>query len=50
MERRTAERRGLERRLQNMWIATENRTGLERRTMPERRVGERRVVPDRRRH
>jgi len=50
-ERRRAERRVFERRVQNMWIAVEHRSGLDRRMRTERRAGtDRRLVPDRRVH
>jgi len=51
LERRRTERRSAERRVQNMWIAVEHRSGLDRRTHGERRHGvDRRVIPDRRMH
>ncbi len=50
-ERRRTERRNGERRVQNMWIATEKRSGLDRRHVEDRRTGfDRRVIPDRRTH
>jgi len=48
-ERRENERRADERREQNMWVATDRRSGLDRRSIENRRTGsERRQVNDRR--